>query len=88
MDNQKELRRKYLEHSLYCPMKDSIGLECICHYDDCLNYKGTRYSHDSCICHILTAKFELFRAEWDRLKLPFLKRIFTRKPKLIDFIKE
>lgn len=79
-------RRKLLRHSSDCPMKNNIFLGCRCHYDDCLNYKGSNQLPNKCICEIIDANSQLAKANFDRQKRPFFIRIFIKKPRLIDFI--
>jgi hypothetical protein len=82
----KELRRKLLKHSDSCPMRNGIQFNCNCHYEDCLDYIGTKQFPNKCICHILTAETLMMKEVIRRLKIPWYKRIFMKKLYLFDFI--
>lgn len=69
-------RRKMLEHSDECPMPKYTHENCCCHYDDCLNYSGIKYS--GCVCWYFTAKILWHREEIRRAKLPFFKRAWIK----------
>lgn len=75
-------RRRLLKHESNCPMGDNVALDCICHYDDCLNSKTVFL--EKCICKRITHE-NYAKALFEYSQLPFWRRLFTARPRFFKF---
>ena len=78
-------RRELLSHSNDCPMQNGEYLDCRCHYADCLDYSGIKYS-GVCVCDHFTAKNKWATYEMSRLSKPWYKRMWMKKYHYTHFL--
>jgi hypothetical protein len=78
-------RREILSHSNDCPMQNGEYLDCRCHYADCLDYSGIKYS-GVCVCDHFTAKNKWATYEMSRLSKPWYKRMWMKKYHYTHFL--